>query len=85
MTRRHTPPRNHLSDWDRFEITAQLRRRGLTWRALDAKYGYRPDCLRQVLMKPWPRAEEIVAGEIGVAVETIWPTPVADRRLQAAA
>lgn len=73
------------ADWDRHEITARLRRRGLTFAELERRHGYRPCTMRMATMKPWPKVEQIIADALGLQVEDIWPTRVAERRMREAA
>jgi Ner family transcriptional regulator len=73
------------TDWDVYEITAQLKRRGLTVAELGRRNGYAEDSLRMVAIKPWPKAEKIVADALGLTPEDIWPNRCAERRRRQAA
>lgn len=76
---------NPATDWDRYEINAQLRRRGLSLAELGRRNGYAEDSMRLVAVKPWPKVERIIADALGLRVEDIWPSRVAERRRREAA
>jgi Ner family transcriptional regulator len=70
---------------DRYEVLAEVRRRGLTLSKLARRNGMTPTCLHQVFDRPFPKAEKIIAEFMGVEVEAIWPERVERRRQRAAA
>jgi Ner family transcriptional regulator len=72
-------------DWDRHEILAQVRRRGLTLSKLSRRAGWQPNTLNAALERPWPKGEKIIADALGLTVEDIWPSRVERRRQRAAA
>lgn len=61
-------------DWHPAYVVAALRERGLTLRRLSLDSGYAAQTLQQVLRRPWPKAERIVAAAIGVSPYVIWPS-----------
>lgn len=63
------------TDWHPADVKAALAKRGwtLTRVALEHGYGSRTTAA-EVLRKPYPVMEAIVAGIIGVAPSRIWPT-----------
>lgn len=63
-----------LSDWHQADIIAALKKRGTNLSALSEKNGYSRNNLRNALYRPYPKAERIIAGAIGVQPADIWPT-----------
>lgn len=59
--------------WHPEEIKAAIRMRGSTMAELSRQNGYVDSVVKQVLRKPWPAVEKIVADYLGVAPQTIWP------------
>jgi lambda repressor-like predicted transcriptional regulator len=59
--------------WDVPAIIAALHRAGWSLRRLSIQYGYRPGTLQQALHRPYPAAELIIAGTIGVSPADLWP------------
>lgn len=59
--------------WHPEEIKAAIRMRGKTMSQLSVVNGYHESALRQVLRKPWPAIERIVAEFLGVEPQEIWP------------
>jgi len=63
-----------LSDWHPADIVAEIRKAGTSLAALGRKNGLANTTLRNALDKPYPKAEQIIAQEIGVKPEEIWPS-----------
>lgn len=62
-------------DWHKSDIKAALEKLGITLKGLSLKNGYRSvDAAAQALQRPYPKMERIIAKEIGVKPETIWPS-----------
>lgn len=61
-------------DWHPADIGAALKKAGTNMRALSKAHGYEGDGLRNALYRPYPKAERIIAGAIGVLPEDIWPS-----------
>lgn len=74
MTDNSTPKKPVPEDWHPADIKAALDKAGWSFRQLGAHYGYLTNSLTDVLRKPWPKAERIVAAAIGVKPQTIWPS-----------
>lgn len=72
-------PRQIARDWHEADIVAALRKAGWSLRSLSRHHGYAPTSLSQAIHRPWPRAEALIAGAIGVPQETIWPSRAALR------
>lgn len=61
-------------NWTNSRILKALRAHGTSLRALSLLHGYHPDSLRQALLRPYPKAERLIAEAIGVAPWQIWPS-----------
>ena len=60
--------------WRRDEIKAALRQRGWSFRRLGRHYGYKDERTPgDVLRRPWPFMEKVVADILGVPPSQIWP------------
>lgn len=59
--------------WHPEEIKAAIRMRGKTMSELSIANGYHESTVRQVLRKPWPAIERLVADFLGVDPQEIWP------------
>ncbi|MDX9717218.1 MAG: helix-turn-helix domain-containing protein [Thauera sp.] len=65
----HTP-----QDWDRHAISAELRRRGLTFADLGRANGVNPRAVRDALYGSAPKYENIIAEALGLDPAQIWPS-----------
>ena len=67
---------SHLSDsdWHPADVLAALKKRGKTLAGLSAAHGYHPTAAGKALKRPWPAMEIIIAHELGVAPQEIWPS-----------
>lgn len=65
----HTP-----QDWDRHAISAELRRRGLTFADLGRANGVNPSAVRDALYGSAPKYENIIADALGLDPAQIWPS-----------
>lgn len=63
----------HL-DWHPADIKAALEKRGWSLRRLSFAHRYAAQSLQAALRRPWPAAERIIAGAIGVQPQRIWPS-----------
>lgn len=64
----------NTQDWHRADIRAALEKRGTNLRTLSTAAGLAADTLRNALVRPWPKGEQIIAGAIGVTPDVIWPS-----------
>lgn len=61
-----------IQDWHTADIKAALAKKGLTLRQLSSQAGLKPDTLRNVLDRKWPKGEKIIADALGIPPEEIW-------------
>lgn len=61
-------------DWHRADIIAAVWKRGTTLNSLSVQHGYKLGSLNQVLRRPWPKGERLIAECIGVPARRIWPS-----------
>ncbi len=62
------------SDWHPADVLAALKKRGRTLAGLSTAHGYHPTAAGKALKAPWPALEAIIAREIGLAPQEIWPS-----------
>lgn len=67
-------PKPPPKDWHRADIIAAVRKSGTNFKRLSIAHGYEQDTLYQALHRRYPKAQGIVAAQIGVAPEVIWPS-----------
>ena len=61
-------------DWDSHAITAELRRRGLTFADLARAEGVNCRAVRQALYSSSPKNERLIAEALGLDPAQIWPS-----------
>lgn len=64
--------------WHPEEIKAAIRMRGSSMAELSRQNGYGISAVRQVLRRPWPAIEQLVADHLGVPPQEIWPDRYGD-------
>ena len=62
------------TDWHPADIVAALRKKGWSLRRLSLSHGYSSGMVRQAILRPYPKAERIIAEAIGVPPWVIWPS-----------
>jgi Ner family transcriptional regulator len=62
------------SDWHREDIKAAVRKSGTTLVALALRHGFTETTVRKALDRPSSRSEAIIARQLGVTPQTIWPS-----------
>jgi Ner family transcriptional regulator len=67
------------TDWHQAIIVARLRMSGTSLRQLSKDNDLYPTALSVALLRPWLKAERIIAAAIGVAPSQIWPSRYAHR------
>ena len=66
-------PAQPLEGWHSEDVKAAIRKRGVTLTGLARRNRLSESYLRNVLLRPLPRGEEIIARFIGVPAHVIWP------------
>ncbi|WP_126355698.1 helix-turn-helix domain-containing protein [Cedecea lapagei] len=64
---------NH-EDWHPADIVAGMRKKGTSLAALSRKSGLASSTLANALSRPWPKGERLIAEELGIPPEQIWPS-----------
>lgn len=62
------------TDWHPADVLAALKKRGRSLAGLSTSNGYHPTAAGKALKRPWPALEAIIAREIGVSPQVIWPS-----------
>lgn len=62
------------SDWHRADVISALKKKGLSLALLSRDNGLHSGSLYNVLMRPWPKGERIIADALGLKAADIWPT-----------
>ncbi len=63
-----------LTDWHPADIIAALRKKGTSMAAESRRSGLSSSTLANVLTRPWPKGEQIIANAIGTEPWVIWPS-----------
>jgi Ner family transcriptional regulator len=66
-------PNQKTADWHPADVLAALKKRGKTLSGLSRAHGYHATAAGKALKKPWPALEAIIAAELDMAPEDIWP------------
>ncbi|MFP1749634.1 helix-turn-helix domain-containing protein [Lonsdalea quercina] len=61
-------------DWYPADIIAALKKRGTSLAAVSRSAGLASSTLANALTKHWPKGEKLIAEELGVSPEEIWPS-----------
>ncbi|MEE3650128.1 MULTISPECIES: helix-turn-helix domain-containing protein [unclassified Brenneria] len=61
-------------DWYPADIIAGLRKKGTTLAAVSRQAGLASSTLANALTRHWPKGEKLIAEELGVTPEQIWPS-----------
>jgi Ner family transcriptional regulator len=61
-------------DWHPADIIAGLKKKGTSLAAVSRKAGLSSSTLANALMRHWPKGERLIAEELDVAPEQIWPS-----------
>lgn len=62
------------NDWHQADIIAALRKQGTTMAALSRSAGLSSSTLANVLTRPWPKGEWLIADTLGIHPAEIWPS-----------
>lgn len=75
MTNRTARKKPVDQDWHPADVVAAVRKAGWSLQQLGEEHGYtHRSALSLALRKPYPRAEGIIAGALGVEPRAIWPS-----------
>ncbi|HAX5101917.1 TPA: transcriptional regulator [Escherichia coli] len=66
--------KSKCEDKSRYDIVADLRKRGKSLAALGRENGLSASTVKNALDKPYPRCERIIADALGVEPSDIWPS-----------
>ncbi|MEW5559404.1 helix-turn-helix transcriptional regulator [Enterobacter asburiae] len=61
-------------DWHKADIIAALHKRGTNMAKLSREAGLASSTLANVLLRPWPKGEWMIANALGLHPSVIWPT-----------
>ncbi|MDT3671811.1 MAG: helix-turn-helix domain-containing protein [Aromatoleum sp.] len=61
-------------DWDRYQVTAALKRAGISFAGLARAHNLHHTSVRTALYQSSPRCEALIAAALGVRPESIWPS-----------
>ncbi|CNJ34056.1 transcriptional regulator [Yersinia mollaretii] len=67
------------NDWHRADIIAALRKQGTSLTALSRSIGLSSSTLANVLVRPWPKGEWLVAEALDIHPAEIWPSRYYDK------
>ncbi|MDA5499045.1 helix-turn-helix domain-containing protein [Yersinia aleksiciae] len=68
-----------ISDWHPADIIAAIRKKGSSLSAVSRKSGLSSSTLGNVLTRPWPKGEYIIAEFLEIHPSEIWPTRYYDK------
>jgi Ner family transcriptional regulator len=60
-------------DWHPADVLAALKKRGKTLSGISRAHGYHATAAGKALKRPWPALEALIAAELGVTPQEIWP------------
>lgn len=66
-------------DMHRADIIAALHKKKISLRRLSIENGWAANTLNNVLDRPWPAGEEVIAKALGLTPKDIWPVRYAHR------
>jgi Ner family transcriptional regulator len=61
-------------DWHPADVLAALKKRGKTLTGVSQAHGYHATAAGKALKKSWPALEILIAAELGLRPEDIWPS-----------
>jgi Ner family transcriptional regulator len=74
-------PGPESADWHPADVLAALKKRGKTLSGLSRANGYHATAAGKALKKHWPALEALIAAELGMLPEDIWPSRYGSPRL----
>jgi Ner family transcriptional regulator len=67
-------PKPKNMDWHPADVLAALKKRGKTLAGLSRAHGYHATAAGKALKRPWPGLEALIAAELDLLPEDIWPS-----------
>jgi Ner family transcriptional regulator len=67
-------PKSRKADWHPADVLAALKKRGKSLSGVSQSHGYHATAAGKALKKPWPALEALIAAELGLMPEDIWPS-----------
>lgn len=61
-------------DWHKADIVAALHKQGTTMAGLSRAAGLSSSTLANVIVRPWPKGEWMIAKALGIHPAEIWPS-----------
>ena len=74
MSNLHRPKKASPTDWHPADVIAAVRKSGSSLRQLSLAAGLHPRSLNRALVQSWFPAQQIIANQIGVTPQSIWPS-----------
>ncbi|MDF0377654.1 helix-turn-helix transcriptional regulator [Methylophilus sp. YYY-1] len=68
------PKKPASSDWHPADVIAAFKKRGTSITRVARELGMCDSYLRQALVRPYPKAERVLAEQLGVTPQSIWPS-----------
>jgi Ner family transcriptional regulator len=62
------------SDWHPADVSAALKKRGISLSGLSVANGYHSTAAGKALKQSWPALEAVIATALGIPAEKIWPS-----------
>ena len=62
------------ADWHPADVLAALKKCGKSLTQVSVAHGYHPTAAGKALKRPWPAMERVIATELGLTPEQIWPS-----------
>jgi Ner family transcriptional regulator len=70
----NTRPEPKKVDWHPADVLAALKKRGKTLSGVSRGHGYHATAAGKALKKHWPALEALIAAELSMTPEDIWPS-----------
>lgn len=74
MNKKTDEKNGEVQDWHRADILAAIRKAGWSLQQLSLAHGFNKQTLNRALDIPYPKAERIIATQIGKEPAEIWPS-----------
>ncbi len=74
MSSHNTTKKQSSKDWHKADIKAALEKAGWSLSRLSIHHGYNRSVLKSALIKPYPKAERLIAEALSIRPQIIWPS-----------